>query len=171
MDHQDKAGNWYIVELSEFGETVPYPELVETIKNVFGQESDFFVPIYHEKMGSYTSTNLLFEGYIFVKDSQTVKDNLSNLKDCRVFAGLLKSCGKIQMLGSYVIGGLRRKLKNSLHKSFQTGIRVKINDGIFQNLEGEVQSVEDDGKIANIKIVCLSREILAPIPTTCIEKI
>jgi transcription antitermination factor NusG len=162
---------WFIIELSEFGETVPYPELVEAIKMVFGQEVNFFVPIYHEQMGSYISTNLLFEGYVFVKDSNTVQEKLSNVKDCRIFSGLLKSCGKIQMLSSHVIGGLRRKLKHSINKDFQVGARVKIKDGIFQNLEGEVQSLEDNGKIANIKIVCLSREILAPIPTTCIEEI
>ncbi len=163
--------DWYIIELSEHGETATYPELVASIHTVFGSDADFFIPIYHEQMGSYISTNVLFEGYVFVRDSIEVRDCLSNVKDSRFFAGLLKMCGKVQMLDSRAIGGLRRKLKNSLNKKFKPGVRVKINDGVFQNLEGVIQNMEDGGRIANVKIVCLSREILAPIPTTCVEEI
>ena len=166
-----ESNDWYILELSEYGETIPYKEIIVSIQNIFGQDVEYFLPIYHEQMGSYESTNVLFEGYAFVKDSDDVRDNLSSLKDSRNFSGLLRSCGKVQMLSSYVIGGLRRKLKNSLNKKFQPGVKVKINEGIFQNLEGVIQTLEDDGRVANIKIVCLSREILAPIPTTCIEEI
>ena len=162
---------WFIIELNEIGEIATYPELVAALESIFGDDVDYFIPIHHEQLGSYTSKNILFEGYVFVRDSENVRENLCNIKDCRIFAGLLKMCGKIQMLDSYVIGGLRKKLKNSLNKKFKIGLRVKVQEGIFQNLEGEIQALEDDGRIANIKIVCLSREIIAPIPTTCLEEI
>jgi len=163
--------DWFIIELSEHGEVATFPELVSSIETVFGQEADYFIPIYHEQMGSYTSTNILMEGYVFIRNTDLARNKLGNIKDCRIFAGLLKMCGKVKMLSAKEIGVLRRKLKTSLHKKLKAGVRVKINDGVFQNLEGEIQSMEDDGKVANIKIVCLSREILAPIPTTCIEEI
>jgi transcription antitermination factor NusG len=163
--------DWYIIELSEFGETATYPEIVAAIESVFGEKSEYFIPIHHEQMGSYVSTNTLFEGYVFIKDSDSVKKCLMNIKENRIFAGLLKTCGKIRMLDSYVIGGLKRKLKNSLNKKFQSGVKVKIHEGVFQNLEGEIQSMEEDGRIANIRVVCLSRVVIAPIPTTCIEEI
>lgn len=163
--------DWFIIELTEFGETVSCPEIGKALKDIFGDDVEFFVPIHHEQMGSYVSVNVLMEGYVFVKDSEHVKKSLSFLKDSRIFAGLLKMGGKIQMLDSRVIGGLRKKLKNSLNKKYKPGLKVKVLEGTFENLEGEIQSLEDDGKIANIKIVCLSREIIAPIPTTCLEEI
>lgn len=162
---------WFIIELNELGEVATYPELVVAIESVFGGDTDYFIPIHHEQLGSYTSKNILFEGYVFVKDSPEVRENLCNIKDCRIFAGLLKMCGKIQMLDSYAIGTLRKKLKSSLNKKFKPGIKVKVQEGIFQNLEGTLLSLDDDGRIANIKIVCLSREIIAPVPTTCLEEI
>jgi transcription antitermination factor NusG len=162
---------WYIIELSEYGDAATYSELIAATQSVFGKEAEYFIPIHHEQMGSYFSTNILFEGYIFVKDSEEVRKNLIYLKDCRIFNGLLKMCGKTKMLSSRAIGGLRKKLKNSLGKKYKPGVRVKINEGVFQNLEGEIQSMEDNGKVANVKIVCISREILAPIPTTCLEEI
>ena len=163
--------DWFIIELSEYGGTVSYPEIVAAIQSVFGSDVEYFVPIYHEQLGSYVSTNVLFEGYAFVKDSDSVRSKITNIKDSRVFAGLLKSCGKVQMLDSRIIGGLRRKLKNSLNKKFREGLKVKVTEGMFQNLEGEILSIGDNGRVANIKISCLSREIIAPIPTTCIREL
>lgn len=163
--------DWYILELNEDGEVASYPEIVAALQSVFGPDVDYFIPIYHEQMGSYTSTNVLFEGYVFIQDSDAVRPNLINIKDSRLFSGLLKMCGKIKMLNSKEIGILRRKLKNSLNKKLQIGTKVKVHEGVFQNLEGEILSMEDNGRIANVKIVCLSREIIAPIPTTCIEEI
>jgi len=162
---------WYILEVNEHGDTATYPELVAAIQSVFGSTVEYFIPVYHEQLGSYTSTNTLFEGYAFVKDSDTVRSNLINVKDSQMFSGLLKMCGKIQMLGTKEINSLRRKLKNSLNKKFQEGVKVKVHEGVFQNLEGEILSMEDNGRIANVKIICLSREIIAPIPTTCLEEL
>ena len=163
--------NWYILEINEHGDTATYPELVAAIESVFGTDVEYFIPIYHEQMGSYTSTNVLFEGYAFVRDSDTVRSNLINIKESPLFSGLLRMNGKIQTLCSKEINSLRRKLKNSLNKKFQEGVRVKVHEGVFQHLEGEVLSIEDKGRIANVKIICLSREIIAPIPTTCLEEI
>lgn len=163
--------NWYILEINEVGEVATYPEIVAALQSVFGQDVEYFIPIYHEQMGSYTSTNVLFEGYVFIQDSDEVRSNLANVKDCRIFSGLLKMCGQIKTLNSKEIGLLRRKLKSSLNKRLQIGTKVKVHEGVFQNLEGEVLSLEDNGRIANVKIICLSREIIAPIPTTCVEEI
>lgn len=163
--------DWYIIEINEHGDTATYPELVAAVQSVFGSDVEYFIPIYHEQLGSYTSTNTLFEGYAFVKNSDRVRSNLANIKDSQMFSGLLKMGGKAQMLDSKEINSLRRKLKNSLNKKFQTGVKVKVHEGVFQNLEGEILTMEDNGRIANVKIICLSREIIAPIPTTCLEEI
>ena len=167
----NQSSKWYVVELSEYGEAATYPERVSAIQSVFGSSVNYFIPMYHEEMGSYTSVNVLFEGYVFVQDSTEVSGNTVNIKESKLFSGLLKSGNKTQTVSSGVIGSLKRKLKNSLKKKMASGLRVKIHEGVFENLEGEILSVEKDGKLASVKIVCLSREIIAPIPITCLEKI
>jgi transcription antitermination factor NusG len=165
------ASDWIIIELSEQSDSASYPELKAAIQNIFGSEAEFFIPKHHEEMGSYISTNTLFDGYVFVKDCEDVRDRLANIKESRFFQGVLKQARKISTVDSHTIGGLRKKLKNSLKKKFKAGANVKILDGIFQNLVGNVISTEDNGRIVNIQIRCMSREIIAPVPTTCVEEI
>jgi transcription antitermination factor NusG len=165
------VSEWIIIELNEHSDSAGYPELKAAVQSIFGVDVDFFIPKHHEEMGSYISTNTLFDGYVFVKDCEDVRNNLPNVKESRFFQGVLKQGGKISTVDSHVIGGLRKKLKNSLKKKFKTGANVKILDGIFQNLVGSVISTEDNGRIVNIQIRCMSREIIAPVPTTCVEEI
>jgi transcription antitermination factor NusG len=165
------ASNWIIIELSEQADTASFPDLKSAVQGIFGADVEFFIPKHHEEMGSYISTNTLFDGYVFVKDSEDVRDHIPNIKESRFFQGILKQAGKISTVDSHIIGGLRKKLKNSLKKKFKTGTNVKILDGIFQNLVGKVISTEDNGRIVNIQIRCMSREIIAPVPTTCVEEI
>ena len=164
------SSDWLIIELSDQAETAGYLELESALHSIFGSSVEIFIPIYHEQMGSYVSTNTLFEGYVFVKDSDGVRNNIDNIRDHRFFQRALKSSGRISTVSSREIGVLRKKLKNSLKKKLVPGSKVKVLEGIFQNLSGEVISMEDNDKIANVKICCMSREIIAPIPTTCVEE-
>jgi transcription antitermination factor NusG len=159
-----------ILEFNDRGESATYPEIVAAIQTIFGPEVEYFVPIHHEEMGSYVSMNVLFEGYAFVKDSQAVRSRILNIKEGRIFSGFLRQGGRICEVDSRSVGVLKRKLKYSLRKKFAPGMSVRINEGVFQNLEGEVISTENNGRIANVKIRCISREIIAPVPTTCIEE-
>lgn len=162
---------WLIIELSEHADSATYPELEAAIYSVFGSDIDFFLPIYHEKLGSYVSTNTLFEGYAFVRDTADSRLRLQNIKDSRYFIGALRMGGKIRTVDSYTIGGLRKKLKNSIKKKLSVGSVVKILEGIFVNLVGEVIAIEGEGKVVSVRIKCLSREIIAPIPVTCLEEV
>ena len=165
------TSEWLVIELSEQADTASYPELRAAVQGIFGSETEFFIPKHHEEMGSYISTNTLFDGYIFVRDSEDVRDKVGNIKESRYFHGVLKSSRKISTVDSHIIGGLRKKLKNSLKKKLKTGTKVKVLKGIFENLTGEVISTEDNGRVVNVRIRCMSREIIAPVPTTCVEEI
>jgi transcription antitermination factor NusG len=165
------TSNWLVIELSEQSDSATYPELKAAILSVFGLETKFFIPKHHEKIGSYVSTNTLFEGYVFVKDSPDVRDRVENLKESRFFHKVLKSSRKISTVDSRTIDDLRKRLKFSLKKKFKMGSKVKVLKGIFENLFGEVISTEDNGRIVNVRIRCMSREIIAPVPTTCVEEI
>ncbi len=164
------SNRWLILELNDTLESITYREIEAAILTTFG-EVEYFIPIHHEQMGSYISTSVLMEGYAFVRDCTENRQNINNLRDQRVFMGALCVAGKFQTLTSDAIGSLKRKLKHSLKKRFSNGTRVRVLDGVFKKLVGEVISVEDNGKKIVVKIIMISREIIAPIPSTLLEEI
>lgn len=166
-----ELNRWLILELNDIFEDVTYKDIQNAIINVFGDSVEYFIPIAYEQMGSYVSTNTLLEGYAFVKDCYEVRQNMFNVKEEKIFTGFLYYGGKYQTVSSRTIGGLKRKLKNSLKRKYIIGSKVKILDGVFKNLVGEIISVEDQGKKIVVKIKRLSREIIAPIPATIIGKV
>lgn len=164
-----KGNKWLILELNDI-EDINYHEIESTIINIFGDNVDYFIPIHHEKMGSYISTSILIEGYVFVRDGAEVRQNLNNLQESRLFLGALFLSGKYQTINSDAIGSLKKKLKNSLKRKFVVGMEVLVLGGVLKNLKGEVISIEDNGKKIMIKIKRLTREIIAPIPSTLLER-
>jgi transcription antitermination factor NusG len=161
--------NWLILELNDIAEGVGYREIESAIITTFGCDVDYFIPIHHEKMGSYTSTSTLMEGYAFVRDTPEARASIINLRDQRIFARILHHSGKFQTVDAQTIAVLKRKLKNSLKRRFDVGSKVFVMDGIFKNLTGEVIGIEDDGKQVMIKIKRVSREMIAPVPSTLLR--
>lgn len=167
----ETSDQWIIIELNDSIEDVEYRDIEAAILTTYGDGIEYFIPIHHEKMGSYTSTSTLMEGYIFLRDCSQVRDNMINLKENKIFSRALCQSGKFQTVNSSVIKGLKNKLKSSIKRKFAEGSRVKVLDGIFKNLIGEVMCVEDDGKKIMVKIKRISREIIAPIPATLLERV
>ena len=165
------SDRWLILELNDTFEDVNYREIRGAITTVFGDDIDYFIPIHNERMGSYTSTSTLMEGYVFVKDCLEVREGINNLHESKVFIGALFHSGRYQTVNSEIIRGLKKKLRNSLKKKMENGTRDLILCGVFKNLSGEVIGVEDDGKKIMVKIKRISREIIAPIPSTLLEEI
>lgn len=159
--------DWVIIELSEIGEAAEYEEIELGIRDLFGDKVDYFIPTHNEKMGSYKSTSVLIDGYVFVRDGSKVRECLVDIKDHRVFSRALGN-GKLHTIDSRQIGVLKRKLKQSVKKRVKPGKKVKILEGIFENLVGEVVGTEDDGRKVLVKISRPSREMIAPIPSTSI---
>lgn len=165
-----KTDQWLILELNDTIEDVNYRDIKAAIVTVFGAKVDYFIPIHHEKMGSYTSTSVLMEGYAFIKDCLEARQGINNIHESKIFSGALFYSGKYQTVNASVITDLKRKLRNSLKKRFQIGTRVMILGGIFKNLVGEVIGIEEDGKKIMVKIKRISREMIAPIPSTLLRK-
>ena len=165
------TSDWIILELSDSIENISYDDIKNALINAFGESVEYFIPIHHETIGSYSSTSVLMEGYAFIKDCDYVRSNILNLRDQRIFSKVLCQKGKYQTLNSRVIAGLKHKLKNSLKKRYASGTRVRIMDGVFKNLIGEVIGIEDGGKRVIVRIKRISREIIAPVPATSLQKI
>lgn len=166
-----RSSKWLILELNETVESINYQEIESALCSIFGDKVDYFIPIHHECIGSYISTSVLMEGYVFIKDCAEVRQNLNSLQESRIFVGALFGAGKFQTVDSDVIKTLKKKLKNSLKRRFNIGVKVVVLEGIFKNLIGEVISIEENGKKIMIKIKRLSREIIAPIPSTLLREV
>lgn len=166
-----KSDRWLILELDDAFEDVSYRDIKVALVTVFGEGVDYFIPIHHESMGSYTSTSVLIEGYVFIKDCLEARQGINNLHESRVFSGALFYSGKYQTVNSEIIKNLKRKLRNSLKKKMTNGTKVLILGGIFKNLTGEVIGIEDNGKKIMVKIKRISREIIAPIPSTLLKEV
>jgi transcription antitermination factor NusG len=162
---------WLILEVNEMSDNVPYKDMARAITSVFGDDIDFFVPIHHEQMGTYNSTCTLMEGYAFVRDTPEVRENIVYFHEQRVFSNILSQGGKYQTINSRAIGVLKKKLHASMKRRFEVGKKVKVLEGVFKNLIGEVVSIEENGKQIMIRIQRISREILAPIPATLLEEV
>jgi transcription antitermination factor NusG len=163
------TSDWIILELSDTVENVTYQDIEDALRTAFGSAVEYFIPIHHEEIGSYTSTSVLMEGYAFIKDTPFIRSNILNLRDQRIFSRPLSQKGKYQTLNSRVIAGLKHKLKNSLKRKFVSGTRVRVMEGVFKNLVGDVIGVEDRGKRIMVRIKRISREIIAPIPATLLQ--
>lgn len=160
---------WFVIELSEQGEAAGYAELENALSETVGP--DYFIPVYHEKMGSYISTSVLFEGYVFVKDSFRTRSSFEDIRESRYFSKVLGNPGRPKTIDSRTIGILKRRLKNSTKKKIKSGIKVRILNGIFENLIGEVIGSEDNGKRVIVKINQLSRQMIAPLPATSVVEV
>lgn len=88
------SDQWIIIELNDSIEGVEYRDIEAAILTTYGDGIEYFIPIHHEKMGSYTSTSTLMEGYIFLRDCSQVRDNMINLKENKIFSSSM-SGGKI----------------------------------------------------------------------------
>lgn len=161
---------WLILELNDI-ENLTYKDIENAVITTFGDEVEYFIPIHHEAVGTYTSTSVLIEGYVFVRDGDAVRNSIFNLREHRVFSRALYCSGRFQTVPSEKILDLKKKLKHSMKRKFFVGSKVKVLEGTFKNLVGEVIGVEENGKKIVVKIKRISREMIAPIPATLLEEV
>lgn len=165
------ASEWLVLQINDSVDNPGYGDIKVAIMSVFGDKADYFIPMYHEKMGSYTSTCTLMQGYVFVKDCQSARDAIGAVHDHRMFSGVLMNGRKVQTIPASDIAQLRRKLRNSLKKKYPVGTPVRICEGPLKDLVGTTAGVEEGGLVVIVKISRHSRDILAPVPATLIERV
>ena len=164
------SDQWLILELNDI-ENLTYKDIENAVITTFGDGVEYFIPIHHESVGTYTSTSVLMEGYAFIKDCSEIRNSVFNLREHRVFSRVLSCSGRFQTLSSEKISDLKKKLKHSMKRKFFVGSKVKVLEGTFKNLIGEVIGIEENGKRIVVKIKRISREMIAPIPATLLEEV
>ena len=168
MDHRDKQ-TWVTVELSRLGEQkIEEGTLEATLRKDLSVDEDWplFVPATtYVKNGKKVTIHLL-EGYVFVG---------SGLTEVQYFALEKKSLVN-QVMSSKGVNGIRvlntirqshidemkHKLRELVSEDIDIGTKVKVLDGTYSELEGEVLGVEDDHVFVKLDLRSLS--VITPIP-------
>jgi len=162
--------NWLIIELSEAGEKASRAELESALRTLLGENVEWFIPIHHEKMGSYVSTSVLLEGYVFIHDCDDARNCVHDIREHRMFNRILQIGSRFDVVDSNTVLALRRRLKNSIKREFLVRTQVRILEGVFKDLIGEVIDNEDDGRKVVVSVKRQSREWVVPLPSTSVRE-
>lgn len=162
--YYSEAGDWLILELYDDVDLGGLFNNIENdILNIFGEATDYFIPVYSEKVREKCVCINLFDGYVFVKESDTTEDSLSKMKS-EYIKGTLSGPKGLLKVKNENINSFKKKLEHKIKGMVPTkGQRVIPRVGTFKNMEGKVISVNKTKLIARVLFEKSSRVVEAPI--------
>jgi transcription antitermination factor NusG len=140
MSYQSED-KWVTVELSYSGQGKPPEELKNLINDHLSRDVEFFIPSTTFEKNDDQVTVSLMEGYIFVKGghpSSVYFDMEDTPYVSKVLSNKTSSGRRIMYADNSEIEGLKDKLREKTVKNIESGDRVIVTDGVWENLEGEV---------------------------------
>lgn len=151
----------------ELADDVTFEEYVEVIEKhiiqLFGTDSEYFIPVYQERVQDKVVSLVLFEGYFFIRSSDYIV-NISYEIHSEFFKGIMKKQNKIVEIPGKKINEFKdemlEKLKRIIPRKRQ---KVIPKIGVFSDLEGEVVSIDRRKFIATVRFRYTTRIIDAPI--------
>lgn len=157
--------DWLILGLTVAGETTKKNVLDASLKSIFGDSAQLFFPYRSEENQRHQSKAMVLEGYIFVK-TDFKRVNFHDIEKSPYFSML---SGKPKYVDNEYITKLKAEMKNISEEEFYPGDYVKITDGTYAPLEGEV--VREDRASVCVLIVSKSRSNVVTVPKLFIEKV
>jgi len=137
-----------------------------------GPEHPVFIPAVTYVKDGHRVTVHLMEGYAFVATGLPETCYLNLEKDSPYVRHVLSAPGGQGMLVLSVISDhdvqeMRAQLRSTIAQDINIGMQVKINQGTYAKLTGEVVGLEGDD--AHIHIKLRSFEVIRTIPTVFLE--
>jgi transcription antitermination factor NusG len=164
---------WVPFQLSERGELVleSEPEILENvIKKTI--DSEYFLPVYFNKVKSYENKIFLFKGYVFIKFNPEEIKKYAKLSKTQYFVGPLTTNKKLNFISDLEVSELRNKLNEMVHPVIVKGDDVKVIDGPFKSLTATVMEYYPEKQEADLEVTLKCMKILVPgIPTVCLRNI
>jgi len=160
----DPKSRWIIIELAEDITFEEHSSQIEHhIPEMFGDETEYFVPFYKEKINDKVVSLILFEGYFFVRYLPGTLKSPDKLHNEYLKGPMKKNRAVIEILGEK-INDLKHELKLKLKERIPKKKQIVIPKiGVFSNLEGEVIDVDKKNLIAIVKFQYSTRIVEAPI--------
>ena len=182
----EEKRQWYVVNTYAGHENRVKENLERRIKTMGMEENLFQVVVaeeteidYKEKNGKpvkVTKTRNMFPGYIFV-DMIMSDDAWYQVRNTPGVTGFIGSSGggaKPLPVAEEEIENVLRKLGMSEQKivvNFNVGDRVRILSGPFTNVEGTVESMNNDTEVATVLTIMFGHETPTEISYLDLEKV
>lgn len=173
MDKRDET-TWVVLELTRLGEQkAAEGKLVPALRRDLSLTEDhpIFVPYTTYRKGGRDICIKLIEGYVFVA---------AGVPEVRYFALETKALVKkvlssksrqgmrvLQTLPNSKIAELQDQLKGIIRSDIEPGSSVRVLEGNYANLEGEVIDVYD--RHVAIRIVLRSVELITVVPKSTVD--
>lgn len=168
----DPRSRWVVFEFTEDLSLERSCDNVENfVMETFGRDVLYFIPIYRERLQDKFITFVLFDGYIFIRESKEVLSGVSRLNQNEYIKGPLREKGGYRTVGGREIIGIRRELMRAIYRQFPKKKDTVIPKvGMFSNLEGEVISVDKPNLTVLVQFKLKTRIVEAPISVINLEK-
>jgi transcription antitermination factor NusG len=146
MSNPDK---WVILELSWRGEKIDVDDMRESLENRLDDGIEYFIPssTFRKEINDDQVTVSLMEGYIFVEGGHS-PSTYYDLEDLSYVSKVLtQKIGRERTLlhaDHSEVQTLKQKLKEEFTTTFEEGDQVVVQDGVWENLEGEVLGRVDE---------------------------
>lgn len=160
----DPESKWVIVELHENTFLEEHYEQIERfLEEEFGPDIEHFIPIYNEKIQGKNACFVLFEGYIFIRRTDSIIQSIFSLRN-EFIRGALFVNNCLRLITGQRINRFKQEMQDKIRALIpEKGQRVTPKVGVFKNLEGEVLSVDKKKLIALVRFEKPSRIVEAPI--------
>lgn len=166
---EKKPTGWVALELTSRGESEKdINAILSLIRKCLGNESvEIFVPIYYEDEEYFEKNVTLLNGYFFIRHDAALPYH--KLRESKYFEGVVCNprTKEVDIIPDTQIQELRNKF-NGLMKDaskVKPGQTVRILDGLYKGLVGELVKVLKRDQMCIIKITSLkSRKITVSAP-------
>ncbi|MBV0899186.1 MAG: transcription termination/antitermination protein NusG [Wolbachia endosymbiont of Fragariocoptes setiger] len=176
---------WYILRVaSNYEEKVHQYILESSIRlGVNKYFREVFIPYEKSnemeiKLKKVAPRRKCFPGYIFlyIDLCDELLNFVSNIPKSLKVYGFLKDGNVPRVISSNEINSMCSALYNvqenkKLSYGYEKGEKVKINDGLFQNFTGTIESVNDEEKIVSIEVSILGKPTVIDFDINQVEKI
>lgn len=159
--YMGRKSRWLVLELNEGCSLADHhSNIINEISDVFGEEKDFFLPVFTKKVKDKLVSVVLFEGYVFIQSSE------DDSKIMGVKSEYIKGPLRNGRTFSFVRNRDINKFKDELQKMItnlipKKGQRVMAKVGTFKNLEGKVKSVNKREMTARVVFEQATRVVQA----------
>lgn len=166
---QRDARNWVVLELTHAGQQkVEEGVLAGLLRTALRVDSEYpiFIPVItYVDAGSRVSMYWA-EGYVFVA-SGLPESSYLNLERTKLYVKSVLTTRQngmrvLSVVSDAKVREIRTQLASKIASDVVAGMQVCVNDGMFNNLEGEVLCVE--GEDAHVRITMRSLDLIAKIP-------
>jgi len=159
---------WVVIELSRVGEQhVAQGTIEKMLRNALDLPADHqvFIPAITYVRGGERVVNKLMEGYVFVA-SGLPETHYIALEDQPFVRKVLRASNRgfpvLSVIPNAAVEDMRQQLRTMVADDILVGMKVRVTQGTFTHLDGEVIDIDKDN--AQVYIALRSYKVIRTIP-------